>query len=109
MEEGDKERSVVIIGIRIRIKSWKSMKNELTSALNILVIDKNMYLFPELFFVTFLLLSTLPLTLRSTSNWLLLTIFLQFFPLTPVEGCRLFVKVENKFVATNYLFPNSSL
>ena len=26
------------------------MKSELTSTLNILVIDKNMYLFPELFF-----------------------------------------------------------
>ena len=62
MEDGDKERLGVIIGIRIGIKSKKSMKNELTSALNILVIDRNMYLFPELFFVTFLLLSTLPLT-----------------------------------------------
>ena len=62
MEDGDKERLVVIIWVRIRIKSKKNVKNELTSALNILVIDRNMYLFPELFFVTFLLLSTLPLT-----------------------------------------------
>ena len=49
MEDGDKERLGVIIGIKIRIESKKSMKNELTSALNILVIDKNLYLFPELF------------------------------------------------------------
>ena len=49
MEDDDKERLGVIIGIRIRIKSKKSMKNELTSAPNTLVIDKNLYLFPELF------------------------------------------------------------
>ena len=44
------ERLGVIIGISLRIKSRTSMKYELTSTLNILVIDKNMYLFPELFF-----------------------------------------------------------
>ena len=64
MEDGDKERLGVIIGIRIRIKSKKSMKNEFTSALNILVIDKNLYLFPELFLWHFYRspVSTLPLT-----------------------------------------------
>ena len=57
------------------------MKKELTSALNILVIDKNMYLFPELFFCDI------------------------FIPLhAPID-----IKVDNKLVATNYIFPNSSL